>query len=295
MTRVVASRAHYAAHLAPVAAALGPDAPVTLVASYQDHRAARGAPGAIVAMEHGIGQSYGTDHPAYPGGRDRDDAALFLAPNEHAARRWRERYPRIPAVAIGSPRLDALPFPGTSAESTGDPVVAISWHWPCMAGRPWSGWAFPEYRDAVLELSRHVKVLGHGHPRAMPSLAAWYERHGIEVVRDFDEVCRRAHVYVCDNSSTLYEFASTGRPVVLMNSREWLAAPGPGLRFWDAAHVGVNVQRPRDLADAVDRALLDTAEDRAAREDALSVAYAHRTGATARAVEAIAEHVGVAA
>lgn len=292
MTRVVASRAHYAAHLAPVAAALGREAPVTLVASYADHRAARGGSGAIVVMEHGVGQSYGTDHPAYPGGRDRGDAALFLAPNEYAARLWRQRYPRTPAVAIGSPRLDALP---SSAPPAGEPVVAVSFHWPCMAGRPWSGWAFPEYRDAVLELSRKVKVLGHGHPRAMPALAAWYERHGIEVVRDFDEVCRRAHVYACDNSSTIFEFAATGRPVVLMNSREWSRATGPGLRFWEASGVGINVGDPASLIPAIEAALVDPIEVRQLREVALGIVYSHRTGAAARAVEAIAEHVGVAA
>lgn len=288
MTRVLASRAHYAAHLAPVAAALDQSAPVTLVASYTDHRAARGGSGAIVVMEHGVGQSYGNDHPSYPGGRDRDDAALFLTPNEYAARLWRARYPRVPVVAIGSPRLDTLPARAPGGET----VVAVSFHWPCMAGSPWSGWAFPEYRDAVAELAKHRPVIGHGHPRAMPALAGWYRRNGIEVVESFDEVCRRAALYVCDNSSTVFEFASTGRPVVLMNSREWPREGGPGLRFWDASGVGINVGRPDALRAAVEVALLDPLDIRQLRDEALSIAYSHRTGAAARAVDVIQDVLG---
>lgn len=289
MTRVIASRAHYAAHLAPVAALMG-DVPVTLVASYTDHQAARAHRDPIVVMEHGIGQSYGNAHPSYPGGRDRGDAALFLTPNEHSARRWRAAYPSIPAVAIGSPRLDALParVPGEG------PVVAVGFHWPCMAGAPWSGWAFPEYHAAIARLAERVKVIGHGHPRAMPTLARWYERVGIEVVESFDDVCRRADLYVCDNSSTLFEFAATGRPVVVLNSRSW-RGEGPGLRFWEASVVGLNVTRPEALAAVVESTLVDPLEVRRAREYALGIVYAHRAGAAQRAVEAITSLITVRA
>jgi UDP-N-acetylglucosamine:LPS N-acetylglucosamine transferase len=111
----------------------------------------------------------------------------------------------------------------------------------------------------------------------------YYRAAGIEFVRDFDEVCRRADVYVCDNSSTLFEFASTGRPVVVMNDVSWRRNVHHGLRFWDAAHVGVNVDRADGLVDAVALALEDRAEQRAARSDALDIVYVYRTGAAAGA------------
>lgn len=279
---ILASRSWYAAHLAPVARLLG-DAPVALVASYADHVAARRTGLPIVVMEHGVGQSYLNGHPSYPGGRDRGDAALFLTPNDYSARLWRERYPDIPAVAIGSPRLDTL----ASRVGAGDPVVAVSFHWPCKAGGIWSDWTFPEYKDAIAALAQRMVVIGHGHPRSMDTLGRWYQRVGIEPVRDFDEVCRRADVYVCDNSSTLFEFASTGRPVVVLNSREWQRGKGPGLRFWDAADVGINIWDPRDLPDAVDAASARETARGAMREQALGIAYSHRFGAAQRALWAI--------
>jgi UDP-N-acetylglucosamine:LPS N-acetylglucosamine transferase len=162
-----------------------------------------------------------------------------------------------------------------------------------MAGHPWSGWAWPEYQRAILALAQRHQVIGHGHPRSIETLAPAYRRAGIEVVRSFDEVCRRADVYVCDNSSTLFEFAATGRPVVVLNSVRWIRGQGPGLRFWDAAGVGVNVNHPSELEAAVDRAMEHWGPDVRARENALDVVYSHRTGATARAVDAIRSVVRV--
>jgi UDP-N-acetylglucosamine:LPS N-acetylglucosamine transferase len=107
-------------------------------------------------------------------------------------------------------------------------------------------------------------VLGHGHPRIMERLLPIYDALDIEPVYDFEEVLERADCYVCDNSSTMFEFASTGRPVVVLNPPWYRREVNHGLRFWEAAGVGVNCDRPQDLAGAVATALQDPPPQREA-------------------------------
>lgn len=293
MLDAVASMSHYAAHLAPVWDALPDglrgsfvrDTPTAsgdaaVVASFTDHAAARRAGyKRFVVMEHGVGQSYSNRNPCYPGGIGRDDAGLFLTPNQHSAERWRMAYPRAAVEVIGSPRLDDLP-----ARQAGPPTIAISFHWECRIS-PESRSALPHYREALPELARTVNLIGHGHPRA--NLAPMYERLGIEYVPDFADVCRRADLYVCDNSSTLFEFAATGRPVVVLNAPWYRPSVNHGLRFWDAAFVGVNSYDPTDLIDRIQLALEDRVIDRDNREESLDIVYAFRSGAAERAAAVI--------
>jgi hypothetical protein len=277
-----ASRTHYADHLAPVVARLPPDLDVALVASYKDLTIARAKHRRIVLLQHGAGQSYSNDNPAYPGGRDNEAVGLFLVPGEHAAQRWRARYPAARVEVVGTPRLDVLPDRGE-----GPLTVAVSWHWN---GPGMSASAFPWFRDAVVAASRELHLIGHGHPRRK-DLPSFYAKHDIEYVPTFDEVCRRADVYVCDNSSTIFEFAATGRPVVLMNAPKHVYPRdvSHGLRFWDAAHVGEQVDHAPDLLPAIRRALEHRPEDIAAREDALEAVYTYRGGAAQRAADVIVE------
>lgn len=261
-------------------------APV-VVASFKDQRIAIVA-GAktVIAMEHGIGQSYSSTHPSYPGGIGREGASLFLTPNEHSGGRWRARYPDIPVRVIGSPRLDGLPArQGSSLRPA--PVVAVAFHWPAPVASPWASTAFYEYRGALAGLAERYTVLGHAHPRAIDLYAPVYREAGIEVVREADEVLRQADILIADNTSLLYEFASTGRPVVVLDSRKWDRSVSHGLRFWDAADVGVRIDSPELLPEAISCALDDLTEQREARERALGIVYAYRSGAAERAVRAI--------
>jgi glycosyltransferase involved in cell wall biosynthesis len=243
----------------------------------------------FIFMEHGAGQAY-TDrvslsrHPSYAGGKDREDTVAFLVPNEYAANLWRRAYPDARVEVIGCPKLDTLP-----ARVAGpSPVVAISFHWPAFIC-PEAGTAFGHYRDALPALGREFTTIGHAHPRADwgKRLQPQYRDAGIEFVEDFDEVCRRADVYVCDNSSTMYEFAATGRPVVVLNSPQFRRDVNHGLRFWEAADVGINVDQPGDLIEAIWEALDDADELKANRENALRIVYAHRSGAADRAARVI--------
>jgi hypothetical protein len=275
---ILARLPHFEDHLRPIAALL-PDLPdVALVASYGDLRRARRARfRRIVLAQHGAGQSYSNTNPHYPGGSDNGDVGLFLAPNEYAADRWRQAYPRAAVEVVGSPRLDTLPV-----REPGPLTVAVSFHWDgylCPETRS----ALPYFRDALPALAREFTVIGHGHPRT--NLSPMYRKLGIEYVPSFDEVCRRADVYVCDNSSTIYEFASTGRPVVLLNSPLWRRDVHHGGRFWDWASVGINVERAPELVDSVREALVDGQQ--VAREETLSRVYQPRTNAAAYAATAI--------
>lgn len=277
---ILASRPHYAAHMAPVD--IG-DLDVALVASYADVvKARQSGHRRIVLMQHGIGQSYSNDSPAYPGGRDNDDVGLFLVPNETAGQRWRNAYPAARVEVVGCPRLDDLP-----RRDAGPLTIAVTFHWRYGFVQE-ARHGFDYWRTAVRDLTNHHRVIGHGHPRAT-RLPRFYERNGIEWVPDFDEVCRRADLLLFDNTSAGYEFASTGRPVVVLNSPWYRREVEHGLRFWEAADVGINVERPEDLAAAVAEALEDAPQRQVAREAALATVYAYRTGAAERAAEAIRE------
>lgn len=285
---LIAQRPHHQAHLAPVAQLVGdwtprragPDS-VALVASYGDLAyARRRGYRRIVLMQHGAGQSYGGDrrtahHPAYPGGDDNDDVGLFIVPNQHAADRWRERYPAARVEVAGCPRLAVLPRRagslGIEAAAVREPTVAVSFHWN-YHGIPEMRSAFDWYRGGLAELARQYHVIGHAHPKRR-DLAAWYPAHGIEYVADFDEVLRRADVYVCDNSSSMFEFATTGRPVVVLSAPWYRRGVQHGLRFWEASGVGVGCEQPAELGAAVQAALEDGWVSRRARELALDRVY----------------------
>jgi hypothetical protein len=249
----------------------------------------------FVFMEHGAGQAY-TDHvsldrhPSYAGGRDREDNVAFLVPNQYSANLWRTSYPNARVEIIGCPKLDSL-APRRIDPIAASPVVAISFHWPAFLC-PEAGTAFGYYRDVLPALAKAYSTIGHAHPKADwgQRMAVHYREAGIPFVADFDDVCRSADVYICDNSSTLFEFAATGRPVVVLNSPEYRRNVNHGLRFWDAANVGVNVERASDLISAVALALNDPPDVAKAREDALGIVYAYRHGAAERAARVIEDY-----
>jgi hypothetical protein len=258
----------------------------------------------IALMEHGAGQSYtGFDNSGYPGSPGRDFIGLFLSPNEGAAAKDRAAYPRARVEVIGDPVLDTLPrglvdlWTGSAADvsdalerdlygTDDDPVVAISFHWN-WTRLPELTSAAPHFLSALPELARRWKVIGHAHPRMIDQLEPIYERCGIEVVRSFEEVCRRASVYACDNSSSIFEFASTGRPVVLLNAPWFRRDVEHGLRFWAAAGVGRQVDRPEELAEVIECSLSEPPLSTVG--PALRLAYSFSTGAAQRGATILAD------
>ena len=132
----------------------------------------------------------------------------------------------------------------------------MSFHWNCpICPETRSGASYFQRQVAVLARASGLTLIGHGHPRILATLGRWYRTQGIEVVSTFEEVCRRADLYLNDASSTLFEFASTGRPVLVLNAPIYRRNVNHGLRFWEAATVGIQTTPQNNLVDAVHRAL----------------------------------------
>ena len=164
---------------------------------------------------------------------------MFLCPNETVADKNRKTYPKASSVVVGSPRVEWLQrrradAAVTSREPGNRPAVAFSFHFDCSFW-PEARWAFPHYQNTLVSLIPSLKeryeILGHGHPRAWPTLKKFWERVGVEPVVEFTEVCERADLYVCDNSSTLFEAAAIGIPVVLLNAPTYRKGVEIGLRL----------------------------------------------------------------
>lgn len=279
-----------------------------LVASGADTRALR--PRTVALVEHGAGQAYDVGDLGYSGGPGRDNVALFLCPNGVVADRNRRAYPAARVEMVGSPRVDALrSAAGTSpdgrGEATGEspsrqrrqegpPAVAFSFHHPSPFRMrvPEAGSALEHYRPglaaAVAQLrDAGLQVLGHGHPRAAVTYARMWRRLGVEWVGDFAEVVRRAGVYACDNSSTLFEAAACGIPVVVLNAPWYRRDLDAWPRFWSCADVGIQVAGPEDLAGALALALEDPPEVAARRDEVVAEVYPLLGGAAERSAHAL--------
>jgi hypothetical protein len=277
---------------------------LTLAMSYGDVRTVVRLRPNVALGEHGNGQSFSDVDPSYSGGVSefREKCKLFIVPNEHAAKRNLLAYPNIVNAVVGCPKLDdwhlgmndrtrGPTWPGDHPRA---PVVALSFHWD-RRSIPETRSALPHYIYGLTEIARKQReaqwsVIGHGHPLEWMKLARRWQELGFRPVRDFENVMREADVYVNDCSSTIYEFASTGRPVVVLNAPWYRRTVEHGLRFWDAADVGIQVSDPLDLVAAIESALRDPESTREAREAAVELVYAFTDGsASKRAAEALME------
>ena len=239
-----------------------------------------------ILVNHGVGQTFGNRHRAFPGGEGRENAILFLEPNKRAADKSKEAYPDTRVEIVGCPKLDAW-YNRVKIVSS-PPVVAISFHWD-MVLTPENRSAWRYYKSILPELvnKKSYKLIGHGHPAIFAQLEREYGRLGIPAVKHFDEVLARADLYAVDHSSTLYEFAATDRPVLVLNAPWYRREIEWGLRFWEFADVGLQVDDPRDLHEAILRALKGPPEVKARRREIIKQLYPHLGKATELATKAI--------
>lgn len=319
MIDAYASQAHYLAHVLPVMAALPDayrgavyvpraewtasgavsvsivkgrpppsDAPA-LVAAGRDIKAVTRRP--VALMEHGVGQSYdgSPDWPVhsngYAGGVGRERVTLFICPNQTVRNANHAHYPNARYAVVGMPKLDAYAHRHWPRHRV--PVVAFSFHWPCRL-IPEAGTCWPDYRDAIAELVANTRYefLGHAHPRYERLLRPQWERLGVEYVADFAEVMERSDVFCADNSSCLYEFAATDRPVLTLSCSRYRRDVNHGLRFWEAIP-GVECRGPDELAERLTETVIDpeVAQDLRRRAVRMTVGrpdgYASRRAAAA--------------
>jgi len=264
------------------------DDPV-LVAGFVDVRALRRGR-KVALVEHGAGQTYvGVRDGSYAGGRGRDRVSLFLCPSVSVADVNRAAYPDATVEVVGCPRLDVLYKARREyAQHRDGTRVAVSFHWGCgLVPEAGSGWDAFRADVTALVADGRWQVLGHGHPRLWSRVERWWRRLGVEPVEDWLSVVRRADVFVCDNSSTMFEACAVGLPVVVLNAPHYRRDVEHGLRFWEHAGMGPQVEP----GDGLDDALAVAESFRAERAEAAQAAYdvlPDGTGeATRRAVEVV--------
>jgi hypothetical protein len=292
-----ASQSHYRDHLTPIWESLYPlnrgtfasspaeiEANPVMVAGYRDLFMVKDRP--VILVEHGAGQVYGSGKiAAHAGGRGRTSVRLFICPSERVAELNRQAYPEAASIAVGAPTMDIYHRQPPKPDAG---VVGIAFHWNAQVC-PESRSAFLHYRGVLSRLARAREVIGHGHPRIAASLKRFYPKVGIRWA-SLDEVYRRAEVLVVDNSSVGWEFMSLDRPVVWLNAPWYRRGVEHGMRFWEFADSGIQVDEPEDLDFAVAEALMDTTPQQRRRHEVIEQVYAATDGhAAERAARAIEE------
>lgn len=282
----------------PIVQRVPRNAELVFVASFEDYRAVNPSP--VILVNHGAGQTYrdgkGIDHPSYSGGSNRERVVLFLGPSERDAEVSRLAYPGARSVATGPCKLDPWHRAGKKAPDYPKPLVAWTFHADvhvCAETR----WAMPHYKTAITALARRqselpFRMLGHCHPRFNNYMEKFWKALKVEFQPDPNVILDTADCLVFDNTSFGFEFASTDRPVVVLDAPWYRTEVNHGGRFWDWADVGVRIQEPTALLPAINLALADLPHIQNRRREVVKDVYSgiELDGrATERAVSAIVE------
>lgn len=259
-----------------------------IVASIGDLRHVMQSGRRIALLEHGCGLSFSSNQPGHSGGGgDRGEVDLFLMTNEWCAKRDRETYPHKKVVTCGAPKMDAW---FKKKWATHDPpVIGYATHWDCQMV-PETRSSFPYFKAALGNLAKRLRVIAHCHPRSSEAVWQQFAALGLDIIRDWSDMLESVDILVCDVGSAPYEFAATGRPVVVCNAPFYRCNVKHGLRFWDAIP-GLQCDTPQDLIKTVELALTDPPEAKALREAAVKSVYPNQGNATKIAVDAIEEWV----
>jgi hypothetical protein len=298
---IFARERHHKVHAQAIADGLGVvvkdnlsdiDEDIVCVFSYGDLKLIDELGKYIIFCEHGVGMYYNNAHPSYAGSlTKREKVILRLSPNENHAQKERETL-ECPVEVIGVPKLDkyANKYWDFNKEK---PTVAISFHFDCFVN-PETRSSFFHFQKIIPELKKHFNLLGHAHPRLMRDIEGFYIKNKIRVIKDFDDVIRLADVYVIDNSSTIFEWCITNKPIVLLNPpfyrREVEHKGNP--RFWKHSGIAPLCDKPEDLIASIWEAVNNhdkyLPKIREAEKDVLTFTDGK---CAERAVQAIKKHI----
>lgn len=265
-----------------------------VVAYFGDLRCTQDAVRETIVFEHGTGQRYKGHRKKGWEGKLPDNRGVkaFLAPNEYWARIRSKLEPDIPVHVVGTPKLDR--FAGFHKSRSSPPTVAVSFRWRCKVCPECTG-SFDYWQRYLPALLNDFQVIGHAHPNIWKTgeIQSFYQSVGIECVEHFDEVLQRADLYAIDNSSTLFEFAATDRPVLVLNPPTYRKNVHHGLRFWEYADVGVNCDSRKTLVTKVHEALEDAEPVQRRRREISALLFPYMGASAERAAAVLAELVGV--
>lgn len=241
----------------------------------------------FIMMEHGVGLTFGS-HPAYAGGIGlRQRVHLFLAPNEFIRNKTAKTYPEAPQIVIGTPKLD---YVKPMRPNTRNPTIVISFHWDGRQVAREAGNAFDHYRDILPSIAKQFHLVGHAHPRIQKQLKPLYNELGItEFIVDFEEVMQVGDLYINDASSTAYEFATTMKPVILLNSPVYRRNIDYGIRFWRWTDFALSVDHPDQLLGAIQSTLDNPLQNHTKQKTTVSDLYPYLGTSANRAANAIGE------
>jgi CDP-glycerol glycerophosphotransferase (TagB/SpsB family) len=150
----------------------------------------------------------------------------------------------------------------------------------------------------IEQVAANYSIIATAHPRLQERVEYRYrdlsEKFGrqFEWTEDADEIIRWADVLSVDNSSLGFEFmAVTDRPVVWLNSPLYREQMNHGLRFWEWADSGVQVNHRANWVDGIREALEDHPAQKARRRECVQHVYGHTLDGRAaeRAGDAIIE------
>ena len=221
--------------------------PVLLVLSYSWVNVLNKAKLDTIFLEHGAGQTYITDNISWNRG-ECQYIKLALVPNGHCAKAFEKS--NIEAQIIGCPKIrDDYEF-----SENEKPLVVFSWHWECKV-LPETLGSFDYWKDEILNLKDKFNIAIHAHPVMSRRVALWCKRNDLRFIKQFDDVVKEADLYCMDNSSTLFEFARIGKPVLVLNPPWFRRDVEHGLRFWELSNIGVNCNDVSELEVCLEKAL----------------------------------------
>lgn len=208
----------------------------------------------FILLEHGAGQVYQSDVAGWCRGSFKSSyrIKLFLGTNHYCVDAFKKNIKRTPAYVVGCPKLDNIQ---QEVNNYNNPLVVFSWHWDCSS-IPETRSGFEFWSKEVLAIhkdkEKKFKIAVHGHPRIQDQTLAFCTKHDIPFIKTFDFVLKNANIYVVDNSSTLYEFAVTTKPVILLNNPFYRREVRHGMRFWEHADLGLNCDQIGDIRANID-------------------------------------------